>query len=229
MSDRTCTMPTCAKPHRARGLCSTHYNQQSDTRRQHIDTTCGHCGASITKRASSRYPIRFCSQICRELWRIETGNNPRPSAEATRLSHIARRETRCTIPATHPARWIGDTCPVPWTTCTDCGQHIIRRGPQIRCSDCAQTRRYARRSSRWTRRRRLIFERDAWTCWLCGQPVDRDAAVPHPRSATIDHVLPINHGGGDEPDNLACAHFRCNVTRGDSLTDLNGCMASASR
>lgn len=33
--------------------------------------------------------------------------------------------------------------------------------------------------------------------------------------ATLEHLQRVTDGGSDEPDNLALACFRCNVTRGD--------------
>lgn len=58
-----------------------------------------------------------------------------------------------------------------------------------------------------------VFARDNWTCWLCHSPVSRTAAAPHPRSATVDHVVPVSKGGSNDAGNLRCAHWSCNVTR----------------
>jgi len=46
--------------------------------------------------------------------------------------------------------------------------------------------------------RKKVFDYYGYQCWLCGQ----DGAD------TIDHVLPLAFGGGDELDNLRPAHGR---------------------
>lgn len=65
--------------------------------------------------------------------------------------------------------------------------------------------------------RRQVFERDAWTCQLCHEPVERDKVVPHPKAPTIDHVIPLARGGTHEMANTQCAHFLCNATKSDRV------------
>lgn len=36
-----------------------------------------------------------------------------------------------------------------------------------------------------------------------------------PDGATIDHIVPLSLGGSDEPANVATAHRRCNIRKGD--------------
>lgn len=45
--------------------------------------------------------------------------------------------------------------------------------------------------------------------------MDKRLTWPHPLAASIDHVLPIAHGGGDVPANVQLAHLRCNVRKRD--------------
>lgn len=59
-----------------------------------------------------------------------------------------------------------------------------------------------------------IFRRDNWTCGICGQPVDRDARFPHFLSPSIDHIVPMCHGGADRAENVRCAHWGCNLAKG---------------
>jgi 5-methylcytosine-specific restriction endonuclease McrA len=60
-----------------------------------------------------------------------------------------------------------------------------------------------------------VYERDGWVCHICHEPVDRAVEWPHPRSVSLDHVIPLN-----EPDspghvfaNTACAHLFCNHSK----------------
>lgn len=93
-------------------------------------------------------------------------------------------------------------------------RHLDRK--ETTCSDC---RRAAREmvASRQVKKRLPVFERDNWMCWLCCTPVDPQYEWPHPFSATIDHMVPVKHEGDNHPSNLACAHARCNSSRGERL------------
>lgn len=42
-------------------------------------------------------------------------------------------------------------------------------------------------------------------CHLCGQP----------GATSVDHVVPISKGGTSDPSNLAPAHLKCNVSKGN--------------
>lgn len=69
-----------------------------------------------------------------------------------------------------------------------------------------------------------IYERDAWICGICKQPVDRCRDWPDPLSASIDHIVPLSRGGAHTAGNLQCAHLRCNSSksnRGYGLVNLD--------
>lgn len=86
-------------------------------------------------------------------------------------------------------------------SCARAGAKAVRRG-----------RRRGGQSVRYFRR--AIFERDGWTCQLCGKRVKRQARVPDPKAPVIDHIVPLaagpELGGVDAPWNVQCAHFLCN-------------------
>ena len=59
-----------------------------------------------------------------------------------------------------------------------------------------------------------IFERDKWTCQICGKKVNKDLKVPHRMAPTLDHILPISAGGLHTRQNVRLAHLSCNCSRG---------------
>ncbi len=61
--------------------------------------------------------------------------------------------------------------------------------------------------------RQSIFERDGYLCWLCELPTDPDSDTKWERPS-IDHVVPLAHGGPHTPGNVRTAHLVCNVRRG---------------
>lgn len=115
-----------------------------------------------------------------------------------------------------------------WTagTCRYCGTGI--GGRRQACDDCkrknqAVARRRLKRR-RAARKRGVAHEcyslaeialRDSERCGLCGRKVDMRKAVPHPKSPTIDHILPLAAGGDDTRANVQLAHFECNWRKSD--------------
>lgn len=109
------------------------------------------------------------------------------------------------------------------------------RTPEQLAAGLAQaeaTRTFAARKDGWQRRRAQkrqapterfrhgeVFERDGWICQLCKKPVDRKLKYPHPRSASLDHVIPLAppHNGHHTRENTQLAHLSCNNAKGARL------------
>ena len=51
-----------------------------------------------------------------------------------------------------------------------------------------------------------IWQRHAGICLCCANPIF-ESDIP---KSQVDHIIPINRGGGHETSNLALAHSRCN-------------------
>jgi hypothetical protein len=58
-----------------------------------------------------------------------------------------------------------------------------------------------------------IFDRDKWTCYLCGKKIPKTAKWPDTRSASIDHLIPISQLGADAPWNVRAVHYGCNSSK----------------
>ena len=62
--------------------------------------------------------------------------------------------------------------------------------------------------------RKLIFERDEYECYYCGQKVTEN-------TATIDHKIPQSKGGTNSKDNLVTCCFECNsIKSGRTLEEV---------
>lgn len=59
-----------------------------------------------------------------------------------------------------------------------------------------------------------IFQRDGYRCQLCGERLLMGQAAPHPKSPSIDHIVPIACGGMHERSNSQAAHLLCNSLKG---------------
>jgi 5-methylcytosine-specific restriction endonuclease McrA len=58
-----------------------------------------------------------------------------------------------------------------------------------------------------------ILERDRWRCGICRKAIGKSFKWPHPKSASIDHIVPISEGGADTAGNKRAAHLGCNGGR----------------
>lgn len=115
--------------------------------------------------------------------------------------------------------------------CKQCGRQFRPQfGSTLRvfCSSRCRTK-YSRKTGNQTRRARqsgsngpfenfnpiTIFKRDGWICGICKEPVDPKLRYPNPRSASLDHKIPLAKGGPHTRANAQCAHLECNVKKGD--------------
>jgi hypothetical protein len=58
-----------------------------------------------------------------------------------------------------------------------------------------------------------IFDRDGWRCGICRERIDRRHTYPHPRCASVDHIVPLAKGGDDTRRNVQAAHLDCNLRK----------------
>ena len=65
-------------------------------------------------------------------------------------------------------------------------------------------------------RRKILATQDI--CGICGKPVDKTLKSPHPMSATVDHIIPLDKGGHpSDLSNLQLAHRCCNREKSNKL------------
>lgn len=62
-----------------------------------------------------------------------------------------------------------------------------------------------------------IAERDGFRCGLCRRKVNMALRRPNPRSASIDHIVPLSKGGDDTRTNVQLAHLDCNVRKNNAM------------
>lgn len=113
--------------------------------------------------------------------------------------------------------------------CLECGSPTMPAGNHatiaVHVKFCSKNCRYrykgrkrraARKAVRHMDFSRLdILERDGWMCQLCNKRIDRRLKFPHPKSASLDHIVPLSVGGADVPSNVQAAHWDCNVAKGN--------------
>jgi 5-methylcytosine-specific restriction endonuclease McrA len=70
----------------------------------------------------------------------------------------------------------------------------------------------------WTKaaRRRIIAHlarRDGVKCGLCRKRINLEIDTNARMGVTVDHIIPVSHGGTDDMANLRLAHRICNSIR----------------
>lgn len=202
---------------------------------------CDQCGERFPQARRGR-PRRFCSIPCHSKWHQarrpserQSGSRPCVFCGYTFLAGNAGHRfcsTTCSLTARVIDR--GETYAAEefttfvWLRCEDCGQWWPGRFAQrTRCDPCRASHRRAVKSLRGAYRRGApkataelvtlaeITDRCGGRCGLCGDPVLPFVRFPHPRSASIDHIVPVSKGGEHVPDNLQLAHFGCNSAKRD--------------
>lgn len=218
---KLCTVERCSNLHRARGLCTTHYNQQrpSPGLRSVETFVCDGCGSQCVKRRDSRRPRRYCSMKCRTDTQYREVRLARPANALVHVGSASLRQATPNVtpgsPAKKPRVFVSGPC--SW-----CGEDftIIDQRTARYCSGACRRRASKANSGRFTvsdEFRSAIYERDAWVCQLCFEPVDRGLLSSHAWAATLDHI--ICQSWNETPDhsaaNLRLAHRWCNSKRGN--------------
>lgn len=172
--------------------------------------TCSRCGKTIQVTRSSAPPERRRCQECRRADPAPYG--PRKVPEQ-RICVLCGELYTLKKAARPDQRWCSKSCAQAWRNGA--------RPPYVRVQD----ERGDTRASRQRRRRlariqtwdgvsdEAILERDRWRCGICRKRIGKTFRYPHPRSKSIDHIIPLSEGGDDTAANKRAAHLACNCGR----------------
>lgn len=174
------------------------------------ERSCEGCGVSIDERPPN---AKFCSTRCNQVTRGRVRSEPYPSRlcalpECGLLFVPFREGQRCCserhgkLLYNRESRADGRQPPSPW-------------GDRRRKNHQARRARKKGAATGAPVIRSKIAERDGWRCHLCGERVGKTLAWPHPRSASLDHVVPLSKGGAHDPVNVRLAHLACNTAKND--------------
>lgn len=161
--------------------------------------TCKICGKPCFRKRGNPE-----DNLCAACWKVR----------AARRREAERKAARAAAGTPANPRW-------PWVQgeCRHCGERFVRKGmASPYCSKRCNLRDRPSGGIPISRRERLaIYERDNWTCQLCGEPVDRQAHYLDDWAPTLDHIEPRSAAliPDHSPRNLRTAHRWCNSARGD--------------
>lgn len=231
MAQSTCSIEGCGKPHLARSWCSMHYRRWRVTgstddpaprprpicgvdRCENIVNANGMCCTheAQMKRWGETRPLsrverpvvdgeRQC-RLCSEWLPVARfGPNKRSKYGIKTTCRACTRAERLAWYAENPTYY----------------KEWRRKNPES-----APAATHKRRAARLNREsetisRLAVFQRDEYWCGICDGPIDASAKWPAPRSASLDHVIPLNRGGTHTYGNVRAACFECNCRKGDRL------------
>lgn len=114
--------------------------------------------------------------------------------------------------------------------CIVCGNDFKTFNPKQKtcCKECGKKLSYARKWHRIPKKQiadkditlEALYRRDSGVCYLCGKKCDwddKDGNIVGPLYPSIDHLIPVSHGGFHAWDNIRLAHFACNVKKSDKI------------
>lgn len=211
---RTCTIDGCDRPHRARGLCGSHYNQTYQPNRHKIVTVpCTICGTPCKKyNSTSRRSV--CSDRCR--YYLTFGHWPETGKEL--IGPVPRRPIpKPADPISIPVvRFVSTSCkwcerPITWDLTVG---GVVPRWCSKRCTRRAE--RTLRRAKAfdangfftWSEVMRIFLAHDR-RCAYCHQTI---AGQPDP-----DHVVPLSRGGSNSITNIVPCCRMCNCDKSNHL------------
>lgn len=202
------------------------------------ERTCRECGTAIP--AEAHKGRIFCSLECRKVGeRIRNKDRAREAYRAK--AAIARQAKQCRIcqgplpfrksvicsPKCQREVWRlayrrlnGSDGP---KACTYCGTMFEQKGTARLCSDECRTasladfhraKRARKRNAKTETVRTLdVLNRDGWKCGLCGRKINARHKYPHPRSASLDHIVPLSRGGEHSMRNVQASCLECNLKK----------------
>lgn len=225
---KSCDAPLAKKPGRGRWphYCSPDCKARA-TRTPLTLTACEQCA---TEFATNR-GRRFCSDRCRNRHLRENSPEYVERSRERNRERYAPRSSVAFITCDH----CGELTTARMSTARYCRRAACRldrlaaRMAAKRAADSTYGRTGYNEATaeRYHRRRALkkgatveafshveVFERDNWTCGICGESVDPELKWPDPLSVSLDHVVPLALGGDHSRANTQCSHLTCNVRKG---------------
>lgn len=198
-----CAVEGCERSVRARGLCDLHYQRQRAGHGMTGPAICAKCGGAMP--ANKRINAIYCSKPClNKAMRDSTTRR----CIVDGCSRLVRAKDRC---VTHYNAMRREIEPE---------DRAVRNGdPARRAASLLEKTRFRNSVMRASDADVIdavaLGNRDGWTCGICDEPIDKTIAYPDRMAATIDHIVPISHGGRHRWDNVQISHFACNMLKAD--------------
>lgn len=191
-----------------------------------VDLWCDTCGSIMTR---SWVTVRHSSVLCRvcdQRRRDEKEKAKREDAERREREAKEKEKARAW------AKYENSIKQWSFAVCKECGEIFVPDGKtKCYCSERCRRKAVNNRKDRRIAGKRQnsgitlekVYGRDGGTCYLCGESCDWDDyeerngnKIAGDWYPSIDHVIPLAHGGTHTWDNVRLAHRRCNYLKSDA-------------
>ena len=171
--------------------------------------TCSECGKPMQVSQTSAPPDRRRCRDCQRA-RPKVAALPPRLCELCGESYLPGPRASCKP----PQRFCSKSCTTAWANGARPPYTRVRDGDYGTARNARKRRRLRVHAETWDGvSDAQILERDGWRCGICGKVIGKSFKHPHPRSASIDHIIPLSMGGDDTTANKRAAHLACNCGR----------------
>lgn len=210
----------CGKPMTDRPRAEGRQPTCNACTREHGAGVCTECGGPM--RIGSKTAASPERRRCRDCRRANAVVLEPRICELCEETYVPKYRSRQDRP--HQQRWCSKSCKTAWqngarppyTRRSDIGDAMMRKKARCRA-------RLLRHAQTWDGiTDEEILERDGWRCQIPGckrRPIRKDVRYPHPRSKSIDHIVPLSLGGDDTAVNKRASHLGCNLARGNQMAE----------
>ncbi|WP_082581198.1 HNH endonuclease [Leifsonia sp. Root227] len=205
---KTCTIDGCDKAHRARGLCSTHYNRAlGEGRHKATRMQCtGCCGVYLKQVSGHAWATNYCSELCRQWVRFGEWSTKLPADHIVRWVNATCEWKPPRTARTFDCEWCGHTITTTRDSAKYCTRGCKRKGGKARRRGLEHgatgTYSWAELTRLW-----LAFDKTCAYCRKATQLADIQA----------EHVYPLSRGGANNLTNLLPSCGPCNSDKRDLL------------
>lgn len=224
---RYCTVDGCGRPRCAYGLCSMHHQRKKRGTADFANPNPVRTYATGCKLEGCERPHGGLGYCDLHVNRVRKTGAPGP-VEALRQAGRVCAEPGCDAPH-HANGWCAfhnaHVNSARVRNCSRCGCAIDmlerspsgrkRHGSTLMCKTCLRARTTR---VKWSAKA-IAARTGSSDCALCGERVDHSLRFPDPHSGSVDHILPVAHGGTHDLDNLQLAHLVCNMRKGSRVPD----------
>jgi hypothetical protein len=193
--------------------------------RQHTSRFCSNsCSTSVTAKTRSRQPVNRQCLCCQKPFRKRSSGRNAGKYCSRECAFEARRlRLPCARLTNRPGATLDEQIAVWFSSWGNDASETLNVG----INSGGHKRRCMKYGCHYESfQAKSILHRDNWTCRICQcellpkwTKID-GSETPHPRSPTIDHIVPLSYGPsgpGHRPDNVQAACWACNIKKSDSF------------
>ena len=203
----TCSFEGCKNHVYIKNLCHAHYSASKYIKKESKQKECLHCKSIFIAKSNAK---KFCSTKCASTYRQRLLG----VKQAHRIQMAKCKECGVEFKPKRSENSIfcSRKCSFIHTS-----KNGLRKGNRYSDSNNSCQERRKRRIKENGREHVIktkVFERDKWTCHICGCKTPKSKrGTMSPNAPELDHIVPIAAGGSHTYANVACACKRCNIKK----------------